>query len=156
MAVAIAALVLAAGGFAIAAIPSAHGTIHACYKKDGGALRVVKGAGGCRAGERALSWNRGVAKVVVRRGNVVVHLTTCFGSGSTRQCNGRGSGSVSCKGAERATGGGFAGPPDARIEVSRPVPEGGKPTGWTVTAFAAEFGTVTPDVNVPIYVVCAN
>src|SRR3954471_21443786 len=88
MIVAIAALVLAAGGFAVAAIPSADGTIHGCYKKDGGALRVVKGAGGCKAGERALSWNRGVAKVTVRRGNVRV----------TKTCRPLGTGTNDCRG----------------------------------------------------------
>src|SRR3954452_18271205 len=88
MVVAIVALVLAAGGFAVAAIPSADGTIHGCYKKDGGALRVVKGAGGCKASERALSWNRGVAKVTVRRGNVrVKKACTAFGP-SNYDCRG--------------------------------------------------------------------
>src|SRR3954452_22837794 len=106
MVVSIVALVLAAGGFAVAAMPSPDGTIHGCYKKDGGALRVVKGAGGCKTGERALSWNRGVARVTVRSTTLVVPMT-CSGSGGFRLCNGSNTGTVACKAGERATGGGY-------------------------------------------------
>jgi Collagen triple helix repeat (20 copies) len=48
------AVFLAAGGAAWAAAGTG-GTIHACYKKRGGALRV---ASRCKRGEKALSWNR--------------------------------------------------------------------------------------------------
>ena len=48
------ALFLAAGAGAWAAT-STSPTIHACYKKRGGALRI---AGRCRPGEIALSWSR--------------------------------------------------------------------------------------------------
>src|SRR4051812_29432177 len=106
MVVAIVALVLAAGGFAMAAIPAADGTIHGCYKRDGGALRVVKGAGGCKAGERALSWNRGVAGVAVRAKTLVVPVT-CSGDPTFRICSGTSSATVRCRAGERATGGGF-------------------------------------------------
>jgi hypothetical protein len=53
-ALAIVAPFLAAGGVAWAASGSG-GTIHACYKKHGGALRV---ASRCKRGEKALSWNQ--------------------------------------------------------------------------------------------------
>jgi hypothetical protein len=160
MVVALVALVLAAGGFAIAAIPSADGTIHGCYKKDGGALRVVNGAGGCRAGERALSWNRGVAKVTVRRATMIIHLSCTSGGPGFYNCNGSNSKTVPCKRAERATGGGY-GAGNAQsltIKVSKPFPEAGRPTGWTVSAQAFQIGSspTAPDATVPIYVVCAN
>jgi hypothetical protein len=157
--VAIMALVLAAGGFAIAAIPAADGTIHGCYKKDGGALRVVKGSGGCKAGERALSWNRGVARVAVRT-KVLTIPTGCSGSGSFRICSGTASDTVRCRAGERATGGGFGQDtsPGTSVQQSKPSPASGKPTGWTVAATAFSSGA-TPDISpgrVPIYVVCAN
>ncbi len=57
------ALVLGAGGFAMASIPGQGGIIHACYQKHGGGLRVIdrsKGgsAGKCRKSEKSLSWNQ--------------------------------------------------------------------------------------------------
>ena len=57
MIVAIVAVFVAASGLAVAAIPSRNGVIHACYKKTGGALRVVSG-GKCPKGSRALAWNQ--------------------------------------------------------------------------------------------------
>jgi hypothetical protein len=53
---AVLALFLAAGGAAAWAATSPSGkTIHACFKRHGGALRV---AGRCKHGERPLSWNQ--------------------------------------------------------------------------------------------------
>ena len=62
MIVALVALFIAATGFAVGAIPGRDGVIHACYKKKGGALRVVAAGKKCPRGTRALSWNqRGLA-----------------------------------------------------------------------------------------------
>jgi hypothetical protein len=58
MAVALAALVLAAGGVAFATIPDSDGTIHGCYGKSSGNLRVVESANDCRNNETALNWNQ--------------------------------------------------------------------------------------------------
>jgi hypothetical protein len=58
MIVALAALFIAVGGFAFAAIPGPDGVIHACYKKRGGGLSVVAGGKKCPRGTRALSWNQ--------------------------------------------------------------------------------------------------
>jgi hypothetical protein len=56
------ALVLSAGGLAMASIPSSDGTIHACYDNQDGALRVIDpGAaigGTCSAGQTPLAWNQ--------------------------------------------------------------------------------------------------
>jgi hypothetical protein len=57
-AVALAALVLAAGGVAFATIPDSSGTIHGCYQTGNGNLRVVGSASDCRNGESALVWNQ--------------------------------------------------------------------------------------------------
>lgn len=62
MVVALIALLVAAGGAAVASIPGAHRVISACYQKKGGNLRVVdtskRGfAGKCRKSEKSLSWN---------------------------------------------------------------------------------------------------
>src|SRR6266516_1040425 len=51
------ALILAATGFAVAAIPDSKGVIHSCYKTQGGSLRVVGGTK-CKSGEKSLSWNQ--------------------------------------------------------------------------------------------------
>jgi hypothetical protein len=61
---ALVAIVLAAGGFAVAAIPSGNGTIKGCFKKSGkakGTLRVIDERARCKRTERQLTWNqRGV------------------------------------------------------------------------------------------------
>jgi hypothetical protein len=160
MVVAIVALVFAAGGFAIAAIPSADGTIHGCYKKDGGALRVVKGGGGCKAGERALSWNRGVAGVAVRRALMTIALSCKpFPASSMYACSGSKTQVVHCKAYERATGGGYAtNTQNSSVQASKPFPDAGKPTGWTISASGGSVSSTptAPAVQVPIYAVCAT
>ena len=57
MAVASAALVLAAGGFAVAAIPGPDGVITGCFKKTTGALRVIDRNKACGKGEQSIAWN---------------------------------------------------------------------------------------------------
>jgi tail collar domain len=56
---------LALGSFAWAAIPDASGTIHACYDKNSGALRVtnpdINAPKGCSAKELSLDWYQGSA-----------------------------------------------------------------------------------------------
>src|SRR6476619_822796 len=61
--IAVVALVFAMGGFAVASIPGSGGTISACYRKAGGAVRVIdtarKGpAGRCSRSERSLAFNQ--------------------------------------------------------------------------------------------------
>lgn len=58
MAVALVALVIAAAGIAVAAIPGSGGVIHACYNASNGALRVVDEGVSCKSNERALGWNQ--------------------------------------------------------------------------------------------------
>lgn len=53
-----AALMIALGGVAFAAIPDSSGTIHGCYQKSNGNLRVVDSASECRNTERAIAWNQ--------------------------------------------------------------------------------------------------
>jgi hypothetical protein len=53
------AMVLAAGGFAFAAIPDSKGVIHGCYQKKKGTLRVVSSESKCKKKrEKAISWNQ--------------------------------------------------------------------------------------------------
>jgi hypothetical protein len=52
------ALTVALGGVAFAAIPDSNGTIHACYQRNGGNLRVVQSDSDCRASESPLSWSQ--------------------------------------------------------------------------------------------------
>jgi hypothetical protein len=56
--IALVALVVAVGGVAVAAIPDSNGTIHACYQKGNGSLRVVESAADCRGSENALQWSQ--------------------------------------------------------------------------------------------------
>src|SRR3954447_15947124 len=52
-----AALMVALGGVAFAAIPDSNGTIHGCVHKSNGDLRVVETQASCRGNENALNWN---------------------------------------------------------------------------------------------------
>lgn len=161
--IAVVAVILCATGFAVAAIPDSKGVIHACYAKDSGALRVVKGTK-CRKNEKRLAWNQkgrsGLTNLTVRQ--AVVTLTyTCTSNGSFFNCTaGPTSGTAHCNGAERATGGGSGQVSDgafSQAQESRPEPASGKPTGWTVTllASASQSGSTRPDASAPIYAVCA-
>lgn len=53
-----AALMVALGGVAFAAIPESDGTIHGCTQRNSGDLRVVSSASDCRNSEDPISWNR--------------------------------------------------------------------------------------------------
>jgi hypothetical protein len=56
--IALAALVVALGGVAFAAIPDSSGTIHGCFQKISGSLRVVESASDCKASESPIAWNQ--------------------------------------------------------------------------------------------------
>src|SRR5215207_8333049 len=60
MAVALLALIIAASGAAVAAIPS-NGTISACYAKNSGALRVIDTGQTCSTSKEVpLAWKDGI------------------------------------------------------------------------------------------------
>jgi hypothetical protein len=62
MGIALAALVVALGGVAFATIPDSNGTVHACYQKRSGDLRVVESSDECRPSrERAVDLSAGGA-----------------------------------------------------------------------------------------------
>jgi hypothetical protein len=48
----------AAGGIAYASIPDTGGVFHACYKKNGGQVRLVNSASDCTSAETAAEWNQ--------------------------------------------------------------------------------------------------
>jgi hypothetical protein len=58
MVVAVVGVVIGLGGVAFATIPDSTGTIHGCYGKSNGNLRVVESASDCRSNETALPWNQ--------------------------------------------------------------------------------------------------
>ena len=154
----IAALVLAAGGFAVAAIPAADGTIHGCYATNGGQFRIVKGTK-CKQGEKALSWNKhGPASVKVRSTVAKVHYTSCTLFGSFYSCTASArTVTAHCHSGERATGGGYgAGSGGASAAYSYPFPTTGTPTGWTsqVSGFTTSATPTAPDGSVTIYALC--
>ena len=53
--IALVALMVALGGAAFAAIPDSGGTVHACYQKTNGTLRVVESESDCRSNENPLA-----------------------------------------------------------------------------------------------------
>jgi hypothetical protein len=59
MLVALAALAVALGGVAYATIPDSNGTIHGCFNKQNGNLRVVDSGASCKSGEAPIQWSRG-------------------------------------------------------------------------------------------------
>lgn len=58
MVIALAGVTIGLGGVAFATIPDSSGTIHGCYSKSNGNLRVVETASDCRKNETALPWNQ--------------------------------------------------------------------------------------------------
>jgi hypothetical protein len=56
--VAVVAVVAAAGGFAVAAVPDGQGRITACYAKKSGKLRVLVRGTRCRPPEKRLRWSQ--------------------------------------------------------------------------------------------------
>ena len=75
---------LAAGAGAWAAASSTSPSIHACYKKRGGALRI---AARCRRGEAALSWSR-VAPTGAKGATGAKGVTGARGPGGKRGATG--------------------------------------------------------------------
>jgi hypothetical protein len=58
MAVALLGVVIGLGGVAFATIPDSSGTIHGCYVKGLGNLRVVESGSDCRSNETPIAWNQ--------------------------------------------------------------------------------------------------
>src|SRR4051812_2473731 len=56
--VALGALLAIGGGIAAAAIPSSDGSVKTCYRKKGGAVRVVSASKRCKKSEKALVINQ--------------------------------------------------------------------------------------------------
>jgi hypothetical protein len=54
--IALIALGVALGGVAYATIPDPQGTIHACYQKSNGNLRLVESPAECRRAEQGIAW----------------------------------------------------------------------------------------------------
>ncbi|PWU25229.1 MAG: hypothetical protein C5B48_02340 [Candidatus Rokuibacteriota bacterium] len=50
------ALIVAVGGVAFAAIPDSTGTVHGCFQKNSGDLRVVNSQSECRTNESSIDW----------------------------------------------------------------------------------------------------
>jgi hypothetical protein len=153
MLVALAALVVALGGTAIAAIPGGDGVIDGCYKTSGGALRVIdKGSGAsCTATETAISFNqRGPTGATGPTGaKGVAGAKGPTGPKGTDGQNGS-QGPTGPKGATGAKGPtGSAGPKGADGQNGLPGPTGPRgadgppgpagPKGWSSTG----FGTIS-------------
>jgi|SRR5919108_3096166 hypothetical protein len=169
------ALVLAMGGFAMAAIPDGNGVINGCYKKKKGTLRLVSRSGKCKKSERAISWNQkgaaGAAGQAGARGdkgdkgdtgdtgaagatNVVERYvestTTATNSSLTANCNP----------GERATGGSSELQSGSITSLfffepgGEPVPgsQGSTPTGWKASWYNSDNSSKTIRVSV----ICAS
>lgn len=164
MAVALIALLVGASGLAAASIPDSKGVIHACYAKNGGSLRVVKGST-CATGEKSLSWSRGTGPVTVRRAELVLHYKSCFSvtppPNASYTCSAPAKSAIAaCRKGERATGGGYGEASDSAgftPVATRPSPLQGAATGWFVkgSGFATSPGPGHTDSRIPLYVACA-
>ena len=162
------ALVLAMGGFAVAAVPGRDGKIKACYPSKTGALRVIDEKKKCAKGEKTLSWNQkgpagakgtnginGATNVTVRTHTEMVTPTcTTFGPPpGTTICTATGTSRAACNPGERATGGGYPNDLGSPSE-NRPDPTDTVPTGWVVTV-GKSTGTSTEPTAITAYAVCA-
>ncbi len=72
-------MVLLGTASVLAAIPDSNGFINACYKNNGGALRVVDASTDCTNSETALDWRRDGGQIISNRINVA------FGDANNQQ-----------------------------------------------------------------------
>jgi hypothetical protein len=156
----VAALAVAIGGIAYAAIPGPDGVIHGCYKGDG-TLRVVDHDVACKTNETRLTWNQtgpqGPAGPQGPQGEPgsVRNLTARNTSGSPNATVS--AATIFCQPGEIATGGGVrADLSDGAFPVTGySVPQHtatGTPTGWSGEVRNLGSGTVAAVV----YVICAT
>jgi hypothetical protein len=126
-----------------------------------GALKGAKGDAGAK-GETGAA---GTTNVVVRTNNVSTALTTCrdlaASEGGPYLCSGTVDKTAGCDPGERATGGGYENGQASSfvVEDDRPVPTNGTPDGWNVKGLAqgsVQPTSTPPDINVPVYVICAS
>jgi hypothetical protein len=72
------AILLVTAGVAYASVPSADGTIHACYNNSNGSLRIIDAEAGanCSGGETALNWEQSAPTVVLEQQRVETETAT--------------------------------------------------------------------------------
>jgi hypothetical protein len=138
-------LVLLSSAVALAAIPSAEGTIHGCRDNRSGVLRVIDAEAGqtCTTKETALTWNQqgqpgpigpagpqgpaGPAGQNGVSGHEVVF--TAF----TALANDRTTAAVGCPSGKKVVGGGYTtSGADADVEVTDSAPQHPHWTAWVV------------------------
>jgi hypothetical protein len=153
-AIPVAALLVAVGAtVAVAAIPSADGTITACMKSDGTIRLIDTDAGvSCKSNERAVTWNQtgppgpaGPAGPPGEQGPAgpqgppgvsayeIVSTSRTFDAGDVAAVT-----QVTCPDGKRVLGGGFQGDnwtPTTRVTINQPFILGDNQVfGWTVQA----------------------
>lgn len=164
---------LAGGSYAaVQSIPDKDGVINACFKKKGGAVRVVKGTK-CRKGERRLAWSQrgrqglrgltgptGPTGAAGKNGapgvngtNGATNVTTRLEIGPNTDGS---AASVYCNSGERATGGGvnWRGTGLGYVDHSAPIDDSSDtPIGWSARIGNRDApGTTTQAL---VYVICA-
>jgi len=166
--------IVVAAGVAWATIPDGSGVIHSCFKKQGGALRLIDpGAGGnCGSSENTLSWTQtgpggvqGVQGIQGPQGDQGVQgkqgppgvgvsdyqVITALGTTATQGNDAYGTASADCPDGTRVVGGGFSLPSTQNLSVeesSASLSQFGD--SWTVTAWG-DAGWVFV-----AYAVCVN
>jgi hypothetical protein len=163
--VSVAALVVALGGVAYAAIPDSSGVIHGCYLNKIGVLRVIDSEAGqkCSSFETPLNWNQtgppgpaganGATNVVVRA-SVPITLSANTASDVTANCN---PGEIAVGGGGHSLGPGI--PRDVAIYGTQPTLNGAPDltggetaNGWRVDA----QNNAGFDTELQAYVMCAS
>jgi hypothetical protein len=134
---------IAAGTIAWAAIPSADGVIHACYKNASGTLRVVDTATDtCSGNETPISWNQGL-----RGWEVKV-------AGSESNSDQSKSVVITCPPGKNLLGGGARLFPNNVPEIALTINAPAFPDQWVVGAH--EVVPTDHDWSLDGYVLCAN
>ncbi len=154
---------LVVSAVALATIPDSNGVIHACYKKSGGALRVIDNSvTNCAGSETSLNWNvqgaqgiQGPAGQQGEQGPPGISGREIIVSGFVNLDPGEGgSTSAICPQGKMVVGGGFETEPNSSgfaVYRNRPAVLPGVDI-WEVGG----FNTTQGQMGLAVYAVCAN
>jgi len=148
--------IVVAAGVAWATIPDGSGVIHSCFKKQGGALRLIDPGQGGVQGVQGIQGPQGDQGVQGKQGPPGVGVSdyqviTALGTTATQGNDAYGTASADCPDGTRVVGGGFSLPSTQNLSVeesSASLSQFGD--SWTVTAWG-DAGWVFV-----AYAVCVN
>ena len=159
-----AALVLmAAGAVAYAQIPSADGTISACYTKSTGTIRIVNTGVACKKGETSLAWNQhgnpGTNGTKCTNGTSGVSGYEHVASTDTVTANQQGffgGLTASCPVGKKVTGGGATVDSDGSVTTGDYVLQSGPRDDSSYGAVFSVANALRRDVTIRVVAICAG